>query len=399
MSDLHSSSPVPRMPSRRTALVSLLAAAGAVVLPSCGGGGGGGGGVAAVDTGGTGAFSSGRISGLGSVIVNGVRFEDNAARIADDDSDKVFTRDDLRIGMVVRVQGGAIGPVGADGLPSATATTITVESQIKGPVESKGANTMVVFGQTVLVNAATAFELGVTFANITVGQTLEVHGFADANGVVTATFIEREDTPSEFKLRGFIANLNTSATTFTIGGATFKYGAGTRLPSTALANGLFVRVRTQTSKNASGQWEVNRIDERNAFENRNEAEVEGILVQSGSTFSINGLAIDFSRLPAGSVPPVGSRVEVEGSITNGVLVARKVELEDGNDNEVDVRGEVSSLNTGATTFVVRGLTFNYAGAEFRNGSAANLANGKTVRVRGTLPNGGGSTILATRVEF
>ena len=59
--------PVPRGRAR----VTLLAAAGMVVLPSYGGGGGGttnrG-----LDTGGTGSFSTGRISGFGSVIVNAV---------------------------------------------------------------------------------------------------------------------------------------------------------------------------------------------------------------------------------------------------------------------------------------------------------------------------------------
>src|SRR5438128_484994 len=102
--------PIPR----RRVLTSLLAAAGIVALPSCGGGGGGGdagGGatVGGVDTGGTGAFSTGRITGFGSVIVNGVRFEDNAARVADDDDEaKVFRPEDLRLGMVVRIRAGAV---------------------------------------------------------------------------------------------------------------------------------------------------------------------------------------------------------------------------------------------------------------------------------------------------
>ena len=144
---------------------------------------------------------------------------------------------------------------------------------------------------------------------------------------------------------------------------------------------------------------MDRIDLRNAFEDRNEAEVEGILLQTGTTFSVNGLTIDFSRLPAGSIPVPGSRVEVEGSIVGGVLVARKVELEDGNNNEVDVRGEVSSLNSGRK-LVVRGLTFNYSGARLiQEGTYANLAmTAQPCASGGTLPNGSGN-IEATRIEF
>lgn len=386
-----------RMP-RRQALVTLLAAAGVVVLPACGGGGGGDG-VASVDTGGTGSFSTGRISGFGSVIVNGVRFEDNTARIADDDDEgKVLTRDDLALGMVVRVQGGAVA-TGAD-LPTATAATITVESQIKGPVESKtGSDTLMVFGQTVKVTASTVFELGVTFANIAVGQVLEVHGFADAAGVVTASRIERETGASEFKVRGLITNL--TATTFQIGAATFNYASATRLPSTGLSNGMFVRVRTATTPNASGHWVVNRVDPRTALEDRDEAEVEGVLVQNGSTFSVNGITVNLSRVPAGSAL-VGQRVEVEGALVGGVLVAREINVDTEDESRVDVRGTASSVNTAAQTFVVRGVTFHYTSGATRETDgtiAANLRDGADVRVRGTLPAGGSGNVEATEIDF
>jgi hypothetical protein len=398
MSSPQSHLAAPRMP-RRQALVTLLAAAGVVVLPACGGGGGG---TASVDTGGTGSFSTGRISGFGSVIVNGVRFEDNAARLADDDDEaKVLTRDDLKLGMVVTVQGGAITAGSGDILPSATATAISVESQIKGPVESKtGTDTLVVFGQTVKVDAATVFEPGVSFAGIAVGNVLEVHGFADAGGVVTASRIELEGATSEFKVRGFIGNL--TATTFQIGAATFNYATASRLPTAPLANGMFVRVRTQTVRNGSGQWVVNRIDARRALEDRNEAEIEGILVQTGSTFTVNGITINTSRLPAGTVMPVGQHVEVEGAMIGGVLFAREIEIENENDEaEVDVTGQTSSVDTTAQTFVVRGLTFHYSGAtQVDDGSLpASLQNGVTVRARGTLPTSGTGNIEATRIDF
>jgi len=399
MSDLHAS-PVAPLIHRRRVLVSLLSAAGVIALPSCGGGGSDG--VAGVDTGGTGSFSIGSIVGFGSVIVNGVRFEDNAARVGDDDGG-VLTANDLRLGMVVRVQGGAITAGSGDVLPSATATSIVVESQIKGPVESKsGTDTLVVFGQTVKVNAATVFD-GVTFATIAVGNVLEVSGFADAAGVTTASRIEREGSPSEFKVRGVIANLSTANSTFQIGTATFNFAAaGVRLPATPLANGQFVRVRTTTTRNASGQWVVNRIDLREAVEDRGEAEIEGILVQNGALLQVNGITIDTSRLGAGFVAPVGQKVEVKGQLANGVLVASLIKLEDANQgSQVDVRGSASAVDKTAQTLVVRGVTFHYTpgATEFRNGTVDTLANGANVRVRGTLPNGGAGAIEATRIEF
>ena len=392
--------PTPRIP-RRLALVALLAGAGMIVLPSCGGGGGGGD-TAGVDTGGTGAFSSGRITGFGSVIVTGVRYEDNAARIGADEGDVVLTADDLRLGMVVRVQAGAITAGSGDILPSASATAITVESQIKGPVQSKTApDTLVVFGQTVKVDGATVFEPGLTFAAITEGNVLEVSGFADAAGVVTATRIQRENNANEFKVRGAIANLDANLRTFTIGAVKFIYPTAARLPSAALQNGLFVRVRTQTAPDANGNWVVNRIDVRNAFDDRSEAEVQGILVSTGGVLSVNGITLDVSRLAAGAATAlVGRRVEAEGQLVNGTLVVREIKLDDGSP-EVDVRGTLADVNTTAQTFAVRGVTFHYSGQIRQDDGtiAVNLNNGATVRVRGSLPAVAGGAIEATRIDF
>lgn len=388
---------------RRRVLASLLAGAGVIILPACGGGGGG---VAGVDTGGTGTFAAGRISGIGSgsVTVNGVRYQDSGARITNAEDSTVLQSQDLELGMVVRIRAGATTAGGAGTLPTATATEITVETQVKGPVEAKtGTDTLVVLGQTVKIDAATVFD-GTTFADVAVGDLLEVSGFADAAGVITASRIEAEDATNEFRVRGAIANLDTVAKTFTIGTARFDYsGAGVRLPSSALANGLFVRVRSQPVQDADGDWVVNRIDLReDDVEDSDEAKVEGILVQSFSVLSVNGIPINTSRLPAGTAIPVGQQVEVEGEIVNGVLFAMEIEVEDEDEEaEVDVRGEVSGLDTGARTFVVRGVTFHYTPGttEEEDGTfAADLRNGATVRVRGTLPAGGGN-VEASEVDF
>jgi hypothetical protein len=67
-----------------------------------------------------------------------------------------------------------------------------------------------------------------------------------------------------------------------------------------------------------------------------------------------------------------------------------------------VRGAVSALDTTARTFVVRGVTFHYTPGSVREDDgtiAANLANGATVRVRGTLPTSGTGNIEVTRIDF
>lgn len=403
MADPRASSAAPSL-QRRRVLVTLLAGAGVIVLPSCGGGGGGN---AGVDTGGTGSFSAGRVSGFGSgsVIVNGVRYDNGGARITSADDATVLQPRDLKLGMVVRIHAGATTAGGPGILPSASATEITVEGQVKGPVESRTApDTLVVLGQTVRVDAATVFE-GTDFAGIVVGDLLEVSGYADAAGVITASRIESEDAVDEVRVRGAIANLDTRARTFTIGAATFDYSdPAVRLPSTALADGLFVRVRARPVQDGAGAWVVTRIELRDdEVEDHDEARVEGILVQNGSVHSVNGITIDTSRLPAGTVFPVGRQVEVEGEIVNGVLIADQIEAEDEDEEaEVDVRGEVSGLDTAARTFVVRGVTFHYTPGTTREEDgtiAADLRDGVTVRVKGTLPAGGVGNVEASEVDF
>ena len=66
----------------------LLVLSAAAALASCGGG---------VGSGGTGSFASGPITGFGSVIVGGVRFDDSTANVEDGEGGR-RSRDELRLG-------------------------------------------------------------------------------------------------------------------------------------------------------------------------------------------------------------------------------------------------------------------------------------------------------------
>ena len=75
-------------------LVLLMAAAG--LLSACGGGGGGN-----TVTPTAAALSSGTISGLGSIIVNGVRYETVGSQVLDADDGNTVITTPLRMGMTV----------------------------------------------------------------------------------------------------------------------------------------------------------------------------------------------------------------------------------------------------------------------------------------------------------
>ena len=385
---------------RRDALL-FTALASALALTGCGGGSDGGSTVAGVTSGGTGSFATGSITGFGSIIVGAIRFDDSkASSILDIDDDSTDLRGQLKLGMVVRVRGNP--KIGT----SADAETIEVRSELLGPVSRVDTTTLSVLGQTVKVTATTFLGDGLAgIASLAPNDIVEVHGFVDAvNNAITATRIERK-TPASvkaFKLQGHVRAL--TATTFQIGDLVISFAAPIDVPaSLVLANGLLVRVRLEP-RLATGTRKALKIRSVEVeVEERDEAEVQGTVTAftSNSQFSVNGLPVDASRaaVPPGLKP--GDRVEVEGSLVKGILVARQVKLEDEQDPlKFELHGTVVSVNSSAQKLVLRGVTVDFGTATFSNGVIGSLRVGANIEVKGTaLASANGSVVRATRISF
>lgn len=389
--------------TRREGLLTLLG--GAMMLAGCGGGGGSD--VAAVGGGGTGSFSAGPISGFGSIIVNGVRFDDSIASVLDDDG-IASTRDQLKLGMMVRVKGKANSRK-ADKTDSAD--EISFGSELLGPIDSidTATNTLMVLGQKVQITASTIFEDGLAgLSALKLTDIVEVHGFVNpVDNLMTATRIESKPLATAFKLQGKISNL--SSTTFQIDGLTISYaGVATADLPANLAIDLLVRVRLSTTPTTGTRTAIRVRAVVAEVEDRDEAEVEGMITDftSSAKFSVNGQPVDASgaTVPAGL--QLGSRVEVEGSLVKGVLVAKKVQLKEGEGSDIrefELHGMISGLNTTAKTFVLRGQTVDYSA------SVSFLPAGKTVADLATTiaPNvevkgkasTDGTMIVATSISF
>ena len=397
-----------RRPTRGllTLLFSVLA------MTACGGGGGG-----STDTTSTASgssFASGPITGFGSVILNGVRFDDTNASVTDDDG-VIHRNDELRLGMMVEIESAGIFSDNSG--PHSLARLIRFGSAIIGPVTSIAADgsSLVVLGETVQVNPATFFDAGLVGgvkALVAGTSIVEVHGVLDvATGIYTATRIAPSPNAPFFKLRGVVSNIDKTAHTFKIGTGTetVSYDAIAANVPAALDNGLLVRVRLQTTE-VAGQWIATAVfSALPKLDDRDEAEIEGTITAStfatDKKFSVNGIAVDASSatFPNGSTGIVlGARVEVEGSAVNGVVVATRVTIETEHDREAqgfELHGAISALDTTAKTFVLRGVTVSFAGTvDFRNGAVTDLANGKNVEVKG-LRSADGTTLTATRISF
>ena len=405
--------------NRRMGLLSILG--GAITLAGCGGGGSGDTGqVAGVSSGGTGAaaVAQGSITGFGSIILNsnGIRIDDSQASVRDDDGNDL--RGKLKLGMAVTVTGATLFGAGA------SASTILVGGELVGRVAgapNASAKTFVVLGQTVKVSGSTVFDLSLPngIASLANDTVVQVHGAYDpVTNSVTASYVERKNSPSLFRIEGLVSNVDLVARKFNIGSTRINYAAASDVRVTPV-NGALIRVRLNAVLPPTAvplEWTATRVrppeslgdSVSNNGQSSSKAEIEGNITAftSATRFTVNGTLVDATaaQFPKGTAGlALGVRVEVKGQLSAGVLIAERVKIENSNDldeREFELNGTVSNVT--ASTFDVRGVKVNYsANTEFRKGTAANLVNGAKVEVKGVAASSASSStgLNATRISF
>ena len=352
----------------RTALKSALPVLAALLLSACGGGSGGGQAIAPPppppppDSGIEGSgIAVGTISGFGSVIVNGVRYDTSSATITVDSV--AATEADLAVGDVVVIV-GEVDDNGVDG----TAETVALDHVVEGPVASidAAAGTFAVLGQTVTVNEFTSFDDDIqpeSLDGLSVGDTVEVSGFVAADGTVLATRIELDDD-TQLELTGVVTALDTGVSRFEINGQAIDYAAATLsdFDSDGIADGDLVEVKGNEIDN-DGVFIATSVelkDDDLEIEEGDELEIEGLITRFGSAqdFDVAGIPVttgagtEFEDGVAADLA-LDVRVEVEGELNAaGVLVADKVKLR--RDADVRVAAAVDSVTTDG--LVVLGVT-------------------------------------------
>ncbi len=389
---------------RRAALCLLMVMAMALaVTAGCGGG---------VGTGGTGgnatAYASGPITGFGSVIVGGVRFDDVSADVQDVDGGR-RSRDDLRLGMTVEVESSAI-TTDASG-PRATATRIRFESELVGPLGllDLAGSSFTILGQRVSVDATTVFDERLTrLAGLSLGQGLEVYAVFDAAAQrYRATRIEPAVIGQGLRLRGPLSAVDTAAQTLRIGAHTYSYAGATGVPA-GLAPGQYVRLRLSAELNPA-RWVVKGFDTAlQPLADLQTVKAEGLInsFTSAQTFSVGGRPVDASgaSFPDGSAGlAVGVRVRVEGTVRSGVLHATQVSIQSDQqvrDQGFEIIGALTVVNPSQRTVSLRGFTIGTARSDlrFEDGTAADLVVGRAVEVKGLL-SADQRSLDATRIKF
>ncbi len=339
----------------------------AMVLVACGGGGGAQ--TAGIDRGGAPAVavvSKGTLTGFGSVVVNGVRFDTSGAVFGIDGSSG--TESDLRIGQVIVVK-GTLDDDGTTG----TADDVSFEDNVEGPIQSidVAGNTMVVLGQTVRIDGDTAFNDSITPASLdglALDDLVEVSGFVRADGSIAATRIERKPAAGEFEVLGRVSALDSGNMTFRINDLVVDYGAAQLddFPGGEPANGDLVEAKGN-SLGAGGELRATRVEFKAddiSGEDGDEVELEGFITRlvDGGDFDVEGFPVQANaqtRYEGGTDNDlaVNVKVEVEGALNgNGVIVADSIQFKAA--SNIRVEAPVENIQAGENTLMVLGITIN-----------------------------------------
>ena len=366
--------------------------------------------VAGIDARGTpvSIVSKGTITGFGSIIVNGVRFDTANASI--DVDGNPGTQSDLKVGHVVVVR-GTMNNDGTD----AVADAVSFDDLVEGPISAIDitAGTITVLGQLIVIGDDTSFDDDISPASIdglNIDDTVEVSGFLLADGSISATRIERKSAGSEFEVTGHVSNL--TATTFQINDLTIDFSAAQLddFPAGSPENEQRVEVKGNNLGD-NDELLATRVkfkgDELEA-DDGDQVEIEGFitLFESPMKFEVEGIPVITNESTAFKNGEPGdlalnTKVEVEGRMdANGIITATKVEIKLA--NFIRIEGIVESVtDTSVTIFGVQINTDSLT--RFEDKSAMNLdtfglddiTDGDYLETRG-FENASG--IVTTRVE-
>ena len=348
----------------------------------------------------------------GSVIVNGIRYEDTTANISIDDKPK--TAANLQTGMVVQVS----GTINGDGT-TGTASTVKALVEVRGTptLVDPAANprSLVVLGQTVLADDQTVYSnLPSGFGSITTSTLIEVHGLRDASNRIRASRIEANasqmgDSTAD-EIRGVVSGgSGSNPTTFNLGSQAVSANGATISPAGAsYTNGSVVEVYCDARPCLlAGVFQASRI----AVEGTGGSTIQP---SAGQRYEVEGLVTGFTSHPdsfsvAGTLVTTSSttrftggiatdlandiKVEAEGVWNGSALVASKIEFKR---SVIRLQGAVTAASTGTFTLSAAGRDISVETDSFTAGSIPPVSS-NCVQVRGQRKAGGGIVVIAGEI--
>ena len=385
--------------------VSRIVAAIAMLLAvaACGSGGGALTVVADVGSGGTGY---GVLTGFGSLILDGMRRDDSAAAYMTDAD-----------------QGPPIAMAPTAAMPghsveyaydnNGNMLSVLISPELVGIVTAVGPSSVTLLGTIVDINSdatmgpATRYVGLASLADVRIGDRIEAHGLltTDSLGQVhlKATLIIRKLPGIGARLTGYVAQYDAAAGTFVLGDNVVTLGSATISPAGAvLANGQLVTVWSDTDPAGNAVTARAVRIKWSAASSRN-ITMSGLIsgFAGAASFKVRNMIVDASGAavaPSGASLAEGKYVVLVGNFdskTNKLTATSVTIFTPAAPTTVELHGTVANYVSSAS-FTVRGVVVDAGTATFNGGTAAQLANGAFVEVRGAIAN---NLVRATTVAI
>lgn len=356
------------------------------------------------------------------IMVNSFTFKVDAQTKITGHEDLPLSYSDLQIGQVVEVEGYLL----MDGSYLATKIHLEDESddsqeiEVRGVIESVGADYVVVQNYRYYITAITKIKLGEnlygTIADLLPGQFVEIEARKQSDGSLLAYKIKvKEVFENEFEFSGFVDSVGVdflilSGRLVYLDSSTLYYGNDRSLLTLAdIRKGQ--RVEVKGSLQIDGSVLARKIKMERLwsefFETTGTIENLGSdwLIVNGFTFKIDSATIVMGHqhtLIQFSDLQMGQWVEIKARpLTDGSFLALRVKVEDRNEGQIELTGQIDSLTAGSIT--VAGFIFTVDSTtivlDLQKNSMpfSDLQSGQLVEIKGMLQANG--SFIAVRISL
>ncbi|MGB7184928.1 MAG: DUF5666 domain-containing protein [Burkholderiaceae bacterium] len=352
--------------------------------------------------------TTGAITGFGSVIVEGVRYDDTGATVEDEvdaTNPAPGTLADLKLGMQVELEA-------QDG----RAKFIRIRPEVIGTVDAPTATGFIVLGQTVVVSDDTVYAGATALADIVAGDSVKVHGQRDENGNIIASRIKRKDPTSLrfYRVAGTVDSVDADSKTFMIRALTVRWNDSTRI--SPAADQIVVGARVAVFSDTDAQ--SNELPARAIRIRTMDDEPDSVRRSIGGmiqdyevgtpTFRLRGVTVNFTpetKFENGTESDLadGRKILVRGTFSprgenRRVIEATEIRFHHTHEHRNSLHGAISDYDSTDMSFMLRGVKVDASNdaVEYIGGDASLLGNGVNVKVIGSVD---GDMVAAKIIKF
>jgi hypothetical protein len=346
-----------------------------------------------VRTGGSGrATIFGEIQDFGSIVVNGVHYDESAANIIIDGVPHQ-TRTQLKLGMIAQIDGTLDYSQN-----TGVANVVRVNRVLFGRVDAvdRSKSEVTVLNQRVVIGVKSRFDGFQDLSQLLEGDWIAVHGLEDpGRKSLVATLVERviPEIGSSSSIRGTvqkmqagklrIGKLDILVYNVNVEDGDYVSITGDYLGGVFVSTDVVVTREVATVETVETQLQGYVADFRNA----SDFVVAGVRIDASNADFSGGRASELRQ---------DVRITVEGSIQNGILVADEITYatDNSDDSPLTLEGRITSFAS-AADFVVKGQRVDASNAVLKSDLAPKA--GWKAKLKGWIDSNG--VLRVTKAEF